>query len=195
MTMLSLAAVLAESARRYPDKVAVVDRDSRITYADLWRQALAYAGNLRAHGVRPGDTVALLAPNVADFPRAYFGILAAGATVVPVHLLLTPAEMAYVLRDSGATLLVAETSQLDSGTAAAAEAGIPVVSVGPAGPNPLTGAGGDPAADLREPRSRGHRGHLLHERHHRRAERCRTHSPQPGHERDGERLRRQQRDP
>ncbi len=89
MTTLSLAAVLAESARRYPDKVAVVDRDERITYRDLWRQALAYAGNLRELGVRPGDTVALLAPNVADFPRAYYGILAAGATVVPVHLLLT----------------------------------------------------------------------------------------------------------
>ena len=78
---LSLAAVLAESARRFPDKVALVDRDTRITYGDLWRQALAYAGHLRVLGVAPGDTVALLAPNVADFPRAYYGILAAGATV------------------------------------------------------------------------------------------------------------------
>ena len=133
MTTLSLAAVLAESARRYPDKIAVVDRDDRITYADLWRQALAYAGGLRELGVRPGDTVALLAANVADFPRAYFGILAAGATVVPVHLLLTASEMAYVLRDSGASLLVADSSQLANAVPAAAEAGIKVVSVGPGG--------------------------------------------------------------
>jgi long-chain acyl-CoA synthetase len=131
MTTLSLATVLAESARRFPDKVAVVDRDDRITYAQLWRQALAYAGSLREMGVSPGDTVALLAPNVADFPRAYYGILAAGATVVPVHLLLTAPEMAYVLSDSGATLLVADSSQLAAGSAAAAEAGIPLISVGP----------------------------------------------------------------
>jgi long-chain acyl-CoA synthetase len=131
MTMLSLATVLAESARRYPDKVAVVDRDERITYAELWRDALAYAGHLSACGVRPGDTVALLAPNVADFPRAYYGILAAGAVVVPVHLLLTPAEMAYVLRDSGASLLVVESSQLAAGVAAAELADIEVRGIGP----------------------------------------------------------------
>ncbi len=111
MTTLSLAAVLAESARRFPDKVAVIDRADRITYGDLWRQSLAYAGHLREMGVAPGDTVALLAPNVADFPRAYYGILAAGATVVPVHLLLTAPEMAYVLRDSGASLLVCDASR------------------------------------------------------------------------------------
>jgi long-chain acyl-CoA synthetase len=128
---LSLAAVLAESARRFPDKVAVVDREARMTYADLWRQALAYAGHLRELGVGPGDTVALLAPNVAEFPRAYYGILTAGATVVPVHLLLTAPEMAYVLRDSGASLLVCDASQLATGAAAAAAAGIPAVSVGP----------------------------------------------------------------
>jgi long-chain acyl-CoA synthetase len=130
MSTLSLAAVLAESARRWPDKLALVDRDDRITYRDLWRQALECAGGLAERGVRPGDTVALLAPNVADFPRAYYGILAAGATVVPVHLLLTASEMAYVLRDSGATLLVVEASQATTGAAAAASAGIPVVVVG-----------------------------------------------------------------
>jgi long-chain acyl-CoA synthetase len=140
LSTLSLATVLAESARRFPDKVALVDRDDRITYRDLWRQALAYAGNLRALGVRPGDTVALLAPNVADFPRAYYGILAAGATVVPVHLLLTASEMAYVLRDSGAGLLVADASQQENATKAAAEAGIPLVRLG----SELTAAGGEP---------------------------------------------------
>ncbi|HEY1486684.1 MAG TPA: AMP-binding protein, partial [Micromonosporaceae bacterium] len=153
MSTLSLATVLAESARRYPDKVALVDRSDRITYRDLWRQALAYAGNLRALGVQPGDTVALLAPNVADFPRAYYGILAAGATVVPVHLLLTAPEMAYVLRDSGAGLLVADASQLDNATKAAAEAGVPVVSLGTSGSDGgsvdggasrLADAGGEP---------------------------------------------------
>ncbi len=131
MSTLSLAAVLAEAARRRPDKVAVVDAFGRETYADLWRQALEYAAGLRELGVRPGDAVALVVPNVTDFPRAYYGVLAAGGVVVPVHLLLTPAEAAYVLRDSGAKLVVCHSGMLALGAPAAAEAGVPLVSVGP----------------------------------------------------------------
>ena len=102
----SLATVLAEGARRYPTRTAVVDGDLRVSYADLWQQARSYAAALRQVGVQPGDAVALMVPNVVDFPRAYYGALAAGAVVVPVHLLLTADEAAYVLRDSGATLLL-----------------------------------------------------------------------------------------
>lgn len=131
MSTLSLAAVLAEAARRHPDKTAVVDAFGRTTYAQLWREALAYAAGLRELGVQPGDAVALVVPNLTDFPRAYYGILAAGGVVVPVHLLLTAPEAAYVLRDSGAKLVVSHSSQLAMAAAAAAEAGVPVVSVGP----------------------------------------------------------------
>ncbi|PRY28265.1 long-chain acyl-CoA synthetase [Pseudosporangium ferrugineum] len=139
MTMLSLAAVLAEGARRYPDKIAVVDGPLRTTYRDLWAQARAYAAGLQDLGVGPDDTVAVLIPNVTDFPRVYFGALAAGARVVPVHLLLTPDEMAYVLRDSGASVLVAHSSQLTTAGAAAQLAGVRLVSVGPL-PAELPGA-------------------------------------------------------
>ena len=54
-------------------------------------------------------------PNVPDFPRAYFGILAAGGVVVPVHALLTAEEVAYVLRDSGAKLVLCAAPLLASG--------------------------------------------------------------------------------
>ena len=131
MTALSLATILAEGARRYPTKTAVVDGDLRVSYADLWQQARSYAAALQQVGVKPGDAVALMVPNLVDFPRAYYGALAAGAVVVPVHLLLTADEAAYVLRDSRATLLLAHTSQLAVGGAAAAAAGIPVVTTGP----------------------------------------------------------------
>ncbi|MFE0591315.1 long-chain fatty acid--CoA ligase [Micromonospora echinospora] len=149
MTALSLAMVLAEAARRHPDTVAVVDGDVRVTYAELWLEARSHAAALRAAGVAAGDTVALLAPNVVDFPRVYYGALAAGAVLVPVHLLMTADEMGYVLRDSGAKLLVCHTSQLATGTAAAALAGVPVVTVGPAAPGVdtprLEDVGGAPA--------------------------------------------------
>lgn len=148
-TTLSLAAVLAESARKYPERTAVVDPAGRYSYAQLWQESLGYAGSLRELGVTPGDTVALVAPNVADFPRAYYAILAAGAAVVPVHLLLTASEMAYVLRDSGASLVVAHSSQLATAAEAAALAGIDVVSVGPrpdgaALPRRIEEVGGEP---------------------------------------------------
>jgi long-chain acyl-CoA synthetase len=131
MTTLSLACVLAESARRYPGKVAVVDGDVRVTYADLWAQARSYGAALAELGIGPGDAVAMVVPNVLDFPRAYYGTLAAGAVVVPVHLLLTPDEAAYIVRDSRARLVVCHSSQLGLGVAAARAAGVPLVTVGP----------------------------------------------------------------
>ncbi|SNY06303.1 long-chain-fatty-acid--CoA ligase [Paractinoplanes atraurantiacus] len=136
MTQLSLATVLAESARKYPDKIAVIDSvtTERITYRELWQQTLAYASALQAKGIGPGDVVAIQIPNLADFPRVYYATLAVGATIVPMHLLLTPEENAYVLTDSGAKLLVAHSSQLENAVAASKIAEVDVVSVGPAVP-------------------------------------------------------------
>lgn len=131
MTTMSLAMILAEGARRYPGKVAVVDGPDRITYTELWRQARTYANALQQLGVGPGSKVALLIPNVADFPRVYYGALAAGATLVPVNLLLTADEIAEVLRDSHADVLVAHTSQLAAATAAVARTDTLLVAVGP----------------------------------------------------------------
>jgi long-chain acyl-CoA synthetase len=139
MTSLSLASVLYEGARRHKDKVAVVDGDSRVTYDELWSESRSYAAGLRALGVGPDDAIAVLVPNVVDFPRVYFGILAAGAVVVPVHLLLGADEVAYVLRDSKAGLVVCHTSQLALGAKAAELAGIPLVTVG----RPVPGQGAD----------------------------------------------------
>ena len=102
MTTLAVASMLSEAARWRPDKIAVVDGAVRTSYADLWSQALGVAGALADLGVEPGDTVALMCPNVTDFPRCYYGIMAAGAVVVPVHLLLTADEVGYVLTDSKA---------------------------------------------------------------------------------------------
>ncbi|PYY50823.1 long-chain fatty acid--CoA ligase [Curtobacterium sp. MCBD17_023] len=125
----SVAAILAESAARYPDDVAVVVGEQRITYAELWDQTLAYAGALRARGVTEGSRVAMLIPNVPDFPRVYYATLALGAVVVPVHALLKRHEIEYVLRDSGAALLVCAAPLIAEGAAGATLAGVDVVTV------------------------------------------------------------------
>ncbi|PPJ19100.1 long-chain fatty acid--CoA ligase [Nocardia nova] len=131
---LSLASILAEPARRRPGHVALIEGERRLTFAELWRAAREQAGALIERGIRPGDRVALMCPNTADFPRAYYAILAAGATVVPVHLLLTADEAEFVLRDSGATLLICHPQVESVGAEAARRVGIACVR-----PDGLTG--------------------------------------------------------
>jgi long-chain acyl-CoA synthetase len=126
---LSVAAILSESAARTPNKVAIVVGQTETTYAALWEETRGYAGALREHGVQRGDRVAMLVPNVADFPRVYYAVLGLGAVVVPVHALLKADEIEFVLRDSGAALLVCAAPLLAQGTPGAAQAGVPVVSV------------------------------------------------------------------
>jgi long-chain acyl-CoA synthetase len=124
MTALSLATVLAEPARRTPDKLALVEGDLRLAYAELWHDARRHAAALVARGVRPGSRVGLLAPNVADFVRGYYGILAAGGVVVPVPTLLNADEAAYILEHSGAQMLLHSAWFAETGATAAAAAGI-----------------------------------------------------------------------
>ncbi|MBQ0911107.1 long-chain fatty acid--CoA ligase [Streptomyces sp. RM99] len=130
MATLSVAAILAENARRRPDKEALVEGDLRLTFAEVWQRARAQAGALTGLGVRPGDRVALMAPNTADFPQAYYAIAAAGGVVVPVHLLLSPGEVEHVLRDSSASLLLCHPAQAETGAAAARETGVRMITLG-----------------------------------------------------------------
>ncbi|MFD9459798.1 long-chain fatty acid--CoA ligase [Streptomyces sp. NPDC060027] len=130
MATLSLAAILAENARRRPTKTALVEGDLRLTFAEVWRSVLAQAGALVGLGVRPGDRVALMAPNTAEFPHAYYAIAAAGGVVVPVHLLLSASEVEHVLMDSDATLLLCHPAQAGTGAAAARALGVRTVTLG-----------------------------------------------------------------
>jgi long-chain acyl-CoA synthetase len=126
---LSVAAILSESARRTPDSVALYCMGAAISYRELWDQTRAYAGALRARGIGPGDRVAMAMPNVPDFPRVYYAVLALGAVVVPVHPLFKAEEIEYVLRDSGAALVVSAAPLLGEVGPAAARAGIALLTV------------------------------------------------------------------
>jgi long-chain acyl-CoA synthetase len=151
---MSLAAVLGESAVRYGNRTAIVENDEQISYATLWRQARAYATALGDLGVEPGFTVALMLPTSSDFIRSYFGALALGAVVVPVNILLTAEEVEFVLRDSGASALVADESVLDVAVSASNAAGTDLFTVGGGATRPGTDGGRarlDLLAGLAEP--------------------------------------------
>jgi len=126
---LSVAGILAESAVRHADRPAVHFAGTTTTYSELWEQTRAYAGALRDRGIGKGDRVALLIPNVPDFARVYYAVLSLGAIAVPVHLLFKADEIAYVLRDSEADLLVVAAPLLAEAVPAARDAGVPLTTV------------------------------------------------------------------
>ncbi|MDN4160757.1 long-chain-fatty-acid--CoA ligase [Nocardioides abyssi] len=102
MSSYNLSSLLENSAQQYPDRDAVVLGDTRLTYAAVDSFANMVANLLVSRGIEPGDKVALSCPNLPYFSVVYYGILKAGATVVPLNVLLKGREVAYHLRDSDA---------------------------------------------------------------------------------------------
>ena len=100
--MLNLAVILEDSARRNPTKAAFTFMDTTLSYAQINGAANQVANGLKAKGIQPGDKVALSCFNLPYFPIIYFGILKAGAAVVPLSVLLKKEEIAYHLKDSDA---------------------------------------------------------------------------------------------
>ena len=129
--MPNLADLLSRSAALRPDRVAVKVDDSELLYAALDEAAARAAELLRAKGVQPGDRVGIMLPNVAYFPICYYGALRAGASVVPMNVLLTEREVAFHLGDSEAKILMAWHQVTDPAHAGAEHAGAECLLVEP----------------------------------------------------------------
>ena len=104
----TLPALLERGAARWADRTLLVSGDVRWTFADALVHARGYAGRLRAAGVQPGDRVALLCANRAEFLLVVLGCAWAGAVVVPVNTASRGDGLRHVLSNSGAVLVVAE---------------------------------------------------------------------------------------
>ncbi len=100
--MLNLSVLLESSAFKHGGKPAYTFMDTTLTFAQINGAANQVANGLVAKGIRPGDKVALSCFNLPYFPIIYFGALKAGATVVPLSVLLKEDEIAYHLSDSDA---------------------------------------------------------------------------------------------
>ncbi|MFE0641013.1 long-chain fatty acid--CoA ligase [Streptomyces sp. NPDC058877] len=131
--MVNLAGFLVETAQRQPERPALRLGERVITYAELDEGSARAAALLRSEGVRPGDRVALMLPNVPEFVFLYYGILRAGAVVVPMNPLLKSRETEYHLADSGAARLFEWHQAPGEGAQGAAAAGVPHTTVEPAG--------------------------------------------------------------
>lgn len=98
--------LLRATASAHPSTEAIVDGDRRITYSDLVDEVRKVAAALVASGVGPGDTVAIWAPNSADWIVSQLAIADIGAVLVPLNTRFQGPEAEYVLRRSRAGLLL-----------------------------------------------------------------------------------------
>jgi long-chain acyl-CoA synthetase len=139
MAMTNLALNLAEATDMYPGRTAVRLDDLVLTYEQLEERSAQVAGLLAANGVEPGDRVGLMLPNIPQFPMLYYGILRAGAVVVPMNPLLKAREVEYYLGDSGSKLVFAWQDLAAEAAKGAEAAGAGFVPVAPDGFDELLG--------------------------------------------------------
>src|SRR5574343_222182 len=102
----SLVALFDKACKTFADKVAYISMGREITYRQLDAEASEFAGWLQAKGLKKGDRVALMMPNILQYPVALFGTLRAGCVVVNCNPLYTPRELEHQLKDSGASAIV-----------------------------------------------------------------------------------------
>lgn len=104
-TPLTPLSFLARSTYVYPDKPAVIYKDTCYTYRQLQQRVNRLATALQAIGVRKGDRVAFLCPNIPPMLEAHYGVPLAGGVLVTINIRLSALEMAYILNHSGAKVL------------------------------------------------------------------------------------------
>ncbi|BCM16963.1 long-chain fatty acid--CoA ligase [Mesorhizobium sp. J8] len=102
----SIGEFLVAACKQFAGRPAFVCMGKSITYAELERLSAAFGAYLQARGLEKGARVALMMPNVLQYPVAMMGILRAGYTVVNVNPLYTPRELEHQLKDSGAQAIV-----------------------------------------------------------------------------------------
>ncbi len=102
----SLVTVFEDACRKYADQVAYISMDREMTYGELDRLSRDFAGWLQSLGLKKGDCVALMMPNLLQYPVALFGTLRAGCVVANCNPLYTPRELEHQLKDSGAKAIV-----------------------------------------------------------------------------------------
>ncbi len=103
----SIPDLLGQTCKKFSDKAAYHNFGYNMSYAEVDRQSRNFAAFLQSlPGMAQGERVAIMSPNLLQYPVALFGVLRAGMTVVNVNPLYTPRELEHQLRDSGAKAIV-----------------------------------------------------------------------------------------
>ncbi|WP_028645532.1 AMP-binding protein [Nocardioides sp. URHA0020] len=146
--MSNLADAIFEHAAHDPGRPAVRSGDQVVTYGELRDRVAAYAREVGAAGIRPGDRVVLIAPTGPEFVVAYYGLHAAGAVLITMNVMATAPEIDYVLGDAEASLVVAWHEAATAATAAATGRGLPLRVLGPLADQPVVVPAATPTAPV-----------------------------------------------
>ncbi len=106
----NLPDILCRGFLEYPARTAMVFGQRSFSYADLYLKAVAVAARLERWGIKKGDRVGLLLDNSPDFVFCYFGILLAGAIVVPINHMFKREEARHILEDSASAALITSSA-------------------------------------------------------------------------------------
>jgi long-chain acyl-CoA synthetase len=127
----NLASILLDSASRRGGATALKLDDAEVSYAMLDGASAHVAGLLRDRGVQPGDRVGIMLPNVPYFAVCYYGVLRAGAIVVPMNVLLKGREVAFYCSDAESKAMFAWGDFAEAAQAGAEQAGTDCILVKP----------------------------------------------------------------
>jgi|Deesub1362A_J573_1020465.scaffolds.fasta_scaffold00216_50 long-chain acyl-CoA synthetase len=97
---------LRDSARKFPDRVAIIHRGVEYTYSELNKLAERFATALYNFGIQKGDRVAIYLPNIPQFIVSYYGTMMAGGVVVACNAMYREKELAHQVNDSGARIII-----------------------------------------------------------------------------------------
>src|ERR1700675_1831330 len=123
------------SRKLYGDREGVVDGDLRLTYEQFFDRCAGGSAALQGMGVRKGDRVAYIAPNVHEQLESFYAVPQIGAVLVPINYRLTAENFVYITSHSGAKVLCVHPDYLDAidGVRSQLGGGEHFVSLGPAG--------------------------------------------------------------
>jgi len=108
----SVGALLADSARRYPDKTALAFENRRYSYGELDRLSSLLAARLESLGLSRGDRISLYGSNSPEWVIAYYAVMKMGGVANPLNLMLTPQEAAYAMNDCGARAVLGAADKI-----------------------------------------------------------------------------------
>lgn len=117
-TPLTPLGFLERAAAVYPDKTAVIHGTLRRSYAEFSQRCQSLAAALKSHGVGPGDTVSVLAPNVPMLLEAHYGVPMAGAVLNAINIRLDPATISFILGHSEAKIFMVDTEFAETAASA-----------------------------------------------------------------------------
>jgi len=122
------ARLLQRAARKWPESIALIYRDTEITYRELYQRACQFADTLRARDIAPGARVLMCFENSPEFYVAYFAIWHVGAVIVPLNTFLHEKEFAHIVHDADPVLIVTSSDRVSGFTNILNEKKIPILT-------------------------------------------------------------------